>query len=137
MRNEMTFEELRDLLLYRKIVKWYDDIIILDNGVEISIEETVRECCASAGGRFTNVVLDAAITNVSDIICHSWSDEDTYGCSAKVTIWHNRNIICEAIGDANAGNGGYYYSIASFIVKIPNIDKKICHFVEAGDGDAE
>ena len=60
-------------------------------------------------------------------------DGDTYGCSATVTIMHNRNIICKAIGNADAGNGGYYYSIASFCVKMPNRQTSQCHFVGSDD----
>ena len=41
-----------------------------------------------------------------------------------VTIMHNRNLICKAIGNADAGNGGYYYSIASFIVTMENGEEK-------------
>lgn len=132
-RCNMKFDELRKLLLYRKIVNWDKNLITLDNGIDIYIEETERDCCASAAGEFTDVVLDAAITNVSDIKYEPWEDGDTYGCSATVTIMHNQNIICKAIADADAGNGGYYYSIASFIVKIPTQAPKTCEFVGSDD----
>ena len=134
----MKFEDFKNMILYRKIVKWEDNKIVLDNGIEISIEETEQDCCASAGGRFKDVVLDAAITNVSDIEYAPWKDEcgfGEYGCRATVTIMHNRNVVCVAIGDANAGNGGYYYSIASFVIRIPNRSYvEYCHFVGSGDG---
>ena len=132
---EISFDDLRDAMLFHKIVEWKDNYIRLDNGVEIWIKETNQDCCAHAGGQFEDVVLDAAITHVSDIQYERWEDSDTYGCSATVTIMHNRNIICKAICDANAGNGGYYYSIASFIIKMP-IEKekmKFCHFVDSED----
>lgn len=135
MKNEtLDFEALRKMLLYRKIVKWDENTIVLDNGIEISIQETEQDCCASADGEFTDVVLDAAITNVSDIQYYSWGDDDTYGCFATVTIMHNQNLICKANANADAGNGGYYYSIASFVVKIPTQKTKICHFVGSDDG---
>lgn len=35
--KEITFDDLRQLLLYRRIVKWNDDRIELDNGVKIRI----------------------------------------------------------------------------------------------------
>ena len=129
----MDFEELRQLLLYRRIVKWDDDTITLDNGITIRIAETAQDCCASAYGQFEDVKLDAAITAVNDIQYHHWDDGDTYGCSAVVTIMHNRNLICKAIGNADAGNGGYYYSIASFIVTMENGEEKQCHFVGSDD----
>lgn len=133
MAKEMFFDDLRKAMLFHKIVEWEDNYIRLDNGMELRIEETEQDCCASAGGQFEDVVLDAAITHVSDIQYDHWENGDTYGCSAVVTIMHNRNIICKAIGDADAGNGGYYYSIASFCVKMPNGQSRQCHFVRSED----
>lgn len=141
MKGRMEFEELREMLLYRRIVKWEGNSITLDNGIEISIEETDHDCCAYASGEFKDVVLDAAITNVGDIKYEPWDTENDrwscgeYGCNASVTIMHNRNVICEAVGGADAGNGGYYYSIASFVVKIPAVGVKVCHFVGSEDGE--
>lgn len=130
----MTFNELRKAMLYHRITEWNDNTIRLDNGMRLTIEETEQDCCASASGQFEDVVLDAAITHVSDIQYEPWEDGDTYGCSATVTIMHNRNLICKAVADADAGNGGYYYSIASFIVKMPNWEKETTvHFVGSDD----
>lgn len=129
MAKNISFDDLRKAMLYHRIVEWKDNYIRLDNGMELRIEETAQDCCAGAYGQFEDVVLDAAITDVSDIQYAHWEDGDTYGCSAVVTIMHNHNIICKAIGDADAGNGGYYYSIASFCVKMPNGQNCQCHFV--------
>lgn len=133
MAKRMSFEDLRKAMLFHRIVEWKDSYIRLDNGMEIRIEETEQDCCACASGRFEDVVLDAAITHVGDIQYDKWDDGDTYGCSATVTIMHNRNIICKAIGDADAGNGGYYYSIASFVVRMPSGQPRQCHFVGSED----
>lgn len=113
----MKFEEFKNVLLYRTIVEWNEDTIILDNGVQISIEETEQDCCAGAYGEFTNVKLNAVITDVTKPKYKRWEDGDTYGCEAVVKILHNRNLICKAEANADAGNGGYYYSVASFVVK--------------------
>ena len=78
--KKITFDDLRQLLLYRRIVKWNDNRIELDNGVKIRIEMTDYDCCAYAFGAFKNVVLDAAITSVSEIEREKWEDSDTYGC---------------------------------------------------------
>lgn len=130
--KEITFDSLRQLLLYRRIVKWDGNRIELDNGVKIRIEMTDYDCCACAEGNFRNVVLDAAITGVSEIEREKWEDSDTYGCRARVTIMHNMNPICEAYADADAGNGGYYYSIASFIVTLPGVDEEVaCEFANS------
>lgn len=127
------FNYLRTQMLYHKIVEWKDNRIVLDNGMALEIEETEQDCCAGAEGRFEDVVLDAAITYVGDIRYEPWEDSDTYGCSASVTIMHNKNIICKAVGDADAGNGGYYYSIASFIVHPVGGESYNIHFVGSDD----
>ena len=133
MAKNISFDDLRKAMLYHRIVEWKDNYIRLDNGMELRIEETAQDCCASAWGQFEDVKLDAAITAISDIHCEHCEDDDTYGCSAVVTIMHNRNIICKAIGNADAGNGGYYYSIASFCVKMPSGQDRQCYFVGSGN----
>ena len=133
MANDISFDDLRKAMLFHRIVEWKDNYIRLDNGMELRIEETAFDCCASAGGQFEDVKLDAAITAISDIHYEHWDNYNTYGCSAVGTIMHNRNIICKAIGDADAGNGGYYYSIASFCVKMPTGQNRQCHFVGSSD----
>lgn len=125
---------LKEQMLYHRIVKWDENTIVLDNGLTLSIEETEQDCCACACGEFKDVVLDAAITNISDIHYTPWEDGDTYGCSASITILHNRNIICMALADADAGNGGYYYSIASLIVHPVNEKQYSVEFVASYDG---
>lgn len=138
--RNIDFEEFRSMLLYHRIVEWDNNKIVLDNGVTITIEETEQDCCAHAGGIFTNVVLDAAITSVSEPKYVSWEEEDGgYGTSAIVKFLHNRNLICQAEGEADAGNGGYYYSVASFCIHMPKRpnEELRCHFVQDDDGDLE
>lgn len=137
MPREWTFDDLRKQMLFHKIVEWNGNYIRLDNDMELRIEETAQDCCASAYGQFEDVVLDAAITHISDIEYSPWEDGDTYGCSATVTIMHNRNLICKATADADAGNGGYYYSIASFVVHPAHGQGRVIHFVGSGDGSDE
>lgn len=133
MAKNKDFDCLRKQMLFHKIVEWEDNRIVLDNGMELRIEETEQDCCASAYGQFEDVVLDAAITHISDIQYDHWEDGDTYGCSATVTIMHNRNLICKAIANADAGNGGYYYSIASFVVRPAQGQSYGVHFVGSDD----
>jgi hypothetical protein len=133
MANVKDFDYLREQMLFHKIVEWEGNRIVLDNGMELRIEETAQDCCASASGRFEDVVLDAAITHISDIAYAPWDDGYTYGCSATVTIMHNRNVICKATADADAGNGGYYYSIASFVVRPAEGRPYNVGFVGSGD----
>jgi hypothetical protein len=135
--RDITFEDFRAMLLYHRIVAWNDNKIVLDNGVSITIEETDQDCCAHASGKFSDVVLDAAITYVSNPKYTRYGDRrDEYGTEAVVKFLHNKNLICQANGDADAGNGGYYYSIASFVIKVPENPQEelVCHFVDDGDG---
>ena len=130
----MTFDEFRNRILYHKVVSWNGNTITLDDGLTIAIEEPEQDCCASASGRFTAVTLDAAITDVTEPHYTHWEDYDTYGCTAVVKMLHNQNLICQAEADADAGNGGYYYSIASFVITVPNSKKtEYVHFVGSDD----
>ena len=118
----MTFNEFRELLLFHKVVEWNQQLnyIVLDNGTKITIAMTDSDCCAYASGTFDNVELDAAITAVTEPEYEEWDDGYTYGCKAVVKMMHNQNLICSVNADADAGNGGYYYSVASFVVTIPD-----------------
>lgn len=132
---EKSFDDLREAMTGHRIVEWDENHITLDNGLRLVVEMTDSDCCAGAYGEFSEVELDAAITHVSDIKYSPWEDGDSYGCSAQVTIMHNQNLICMVTGDADAGNGGYYYSIASFIVHPAEGQSWQCEFVSSDDGD--
>jgi hypothetical protein len=41
-------------------------------------------------------------------------------------------VICRADANADAGNGGYYYSIASFVIYEKG-EEYYCHFVGSND----
>ena len=132
--NEYTFNDLKNELLYHSIKQWDNNKIVLDTGTEITIKMTDSDCCAYAEGTFKDVVLDAVITSVEDITYKVEDDDDTRIRTAECKIFHNQNLICRATGYANGGNGGYYYSIASFIVT-KDSDKYIAHFVDDGSGE--
>lgn len=124
--REMSFNDFREMLLYRTVVEWNRDknYIVLDNGIEITIRMTESDCCASAYGEFEDVKLQAVITDVTEPKYTAWDDGDTYGCTAVVKMLHNQNLICKVNADADAGNGGYYFSVASFIVTLPEQPKE-------------
>lgn len=112
-------ETLEEALLYRRVIAWDEDSLTLDNGNVLTIEMTDSDCCAWAGGKFTNVELDAVVTAVESGEPEKWEDSDTYGSTLIVKIYHNQNPIAQADMTADAGNGGYYYSVASLIVTTP------------------
>lgn len=115
----MEYGNLKDLnekLLYKRIVKWEDNELTLDDGTLVSLEESEQDCCAMATGTFTNVELDAVITNVEIGEQIDVPDDDTRVSEVKVTLFHNQNPIAQGEMTADAGNGGYYYSVGSFVV---------------------
>lgn len=112
-----TVEELKELLLYKRIVKWDKDFLLLEDGTKVTIEMSESDCCASAGGEFQNVSLDAVITDVK--IGEQTKEEDDWGETTStntVTIYHNQNPIALAELEANDGNGGFYYSVGSLVI---------------------
>ena len=134
----MSFNDFREMLLYKSVVEWNkeENYIVLDNGMKITIAMTESDCCAYADGEFEDVKLEAVITDVTEPKYSSWSDGDTYGCSAVVKMLHNQNLICKVNADADAGNGGYYYSIASFIVSYNDSEFSV-YLVGSEDGEED
>lgn len=124
-RSYKDFETIKEQLLFKKIVAWTEDSLTLDDGTVVTIEESEQDCCAHAGGEFKEVVLDAVITDIK------LGEETTTGVDkydetenyVTVTIFHNQNPIALAECSANDGNGGYYYSVCSLVVK--NVHYKV------------
>ena len=110
------FNELKERLLYKRIIKWEENKITLEDGLVLSIECTEQDCCAVAYGKFEDVVLDAVITDVSEPVVTNVPDDYTVVNKAIVTIYHNQNPIAVADCYADAGNCAYYYSVCSFVV---------------------
>lgn len=112
-----SLEELKDLLLCKRIVKWDEDFLLLEDGTKVTIEMSESDCCAYACGEFKDVKLDAVITDVK--IGEQVTEEDDWGMTESkntVTIFHNQNPIALAECSANDGNGGYYYSVGSIVI---------------------
>lgn len=108
------FEELKEKLLYKRIIDFDEDTIMLDDGTVLSIVEAEQDCCAVAYGKFKDVKLDAIITDISDPKIENVPDEYTTINTAVVTIYHNQNPIAIADCYTDAGNESYYYSVCAF-----------------------
>lgn len=110
--------KIKENLLYKRIVEWDINKIVLDDGTEVHFETTEQDCCASGYGNFSNVKLDAMITDVVEVENKSYYDEDidTAVNEVKIAIYHNQNPIAQADVYTDAGNGGYYYSVTSMII---------------------
>ena len=112
-------EQIKERLLYKKVVEWTEDYIILDDGTKVYVYCSEQDCCARAYGYFKNVELDAVITDVTyDIKQDKEWDEylDTRESEAVLKLFHNQNVIAQNMVGADAGNGGYYYSVASLVI---------------------
>ena len=112
-----SLEELKELLLYKRIVKWDKDFLLLEDGTKVTIEMSESDCCAYAGGEFKDVKLNAVITDVKvgEQVTDKFGDGSREN-KKTVTIYHNQNPIALAECEANDGNGGYYYSVASIVI---------------------
>lgn len=113
-------EELENFLLHKRVVKWDENTLVLEDGTVVEIGMSESDCCAYASGKFKDVKLDAVITdiNISDV--EPVDDDDEYGYGdvenkSTVTLFHNQNVVAQA--DMKAGHNGYYYSVGSLIIK--------------------
>lgn len=115
-----SLEELKELLLYKRIVKWDEDFLLLEDGTKVTIEMSESDCCAKAGGKFKNVKLDAIITDINIGEKVTEKEDEEYSRASEsyntVTIYHNQNPVALAECYANDGNDGYYYSVASLVI---------------------
>ena len=112
-------ETIKEKLLYKKVIEWTEDYIILDDGTKVYVYCSDQDCCAGAEGYFKNAELDAVITDVTyDIKQDGEWDEylDTRESKAVLKLSHNQNVIAQNMVSADAGNGGYYYSVASLVI---------------------
>lgn len=113
---ENNISKIKEQLLYKRIVEWDVNKIILDDGTKVHFETTEWDCCAGGHGSFSNVKLDAMITDVVEIENKKYYDGDTDVNEVKIAIYHNQNPIAQADVYTDAGNGGYYYSVTSMII---------------------
>lgn len=119
--NYKEFKEIKKQLLYKKVKEWTNKTLTLDDGTLVEIVESEQDCCASAGGEWTNVKLDAVITNVKIENEREQQKFDTWSVEseslATVVLYHNQNPIAQGECYADAGNGDFYYSICSLKIK--------------------
>ena len=117
----MTIQEtLTKHLVGRRITSAKCDTLTLNDGTILQLYESDQDCCAGAFGEWEILDpdrLEAAITDVDyeDVAYH---DGDTRIAKCKITILHNQNPIALGDGYANAGNGGYYFSVLSLRVTV-------------------
>lgn len=113
-------ETLTKYLVGRRITAVDSDTLTLDDGTTLRLYESGYDCCAGAHGGWEILDpdrLEAAITHVE---YEEYDDDDGYTrvATCKITILHNQNPIALGDGYADAGNGGYYFSVLSLEVTV-------------------
>ena len=118
-----TIELLKQKILYKRIKEMTEDKLILEDGTEVYFECTDCDCCASASGSWKDANLDAVITDVKmvDLELADFERFDYPFNTARIVLYHNQNSVAQANLYADAGNGGYYYSVLSVFVNDENI----------------
>ena len=116
--------EFKKQIVGQTIKEVNEDSLVLDNGTVLELYESDHDCCAGAWAEFKVLDADnlhAGITDV-DFRCSEWGREDdyddSYGTELTITILHNQNPIVHGNCMADAGNGGYYFSVLSLRVKV-------------------
>lgn len=115
--------KIKEMLLYKKIVKWDEKSITLEDGTTLQVECLDFDCCAGGYGKWDKVKLDAVITDVELTDIKHPEHDDTYITTGVIKIYHNRNIIAQNEMYTDAGNGGYYGSVTGLLVTLPDETK--------------
>lgn len=120
-----TIELLKEKILYKRIKEMTKDKLVLEDGTELYFECTAWDCCAFASGAWKTAELDAVITDVKMIDYNQDESEvfDFPSSTAKIVLYHNQNSVAQANLYADAGNGGYYYSVLSVFVDGENLGR--------------
>lgn len=110
-------DEIKELLMYKKIIKVEDNILFLDNGVELEVYP--NEGCGGCSAGWYNIVelngCDNVITNVEfyrDDVQYNYEIETSY----KIFVFAENQQIKILQVDGSDGNG-YYGSGYSIIVR--------------------
>ena len=103
--NETNENEIRELLLYRKIVKAENDTLYLDNGVELLILPNIGCGGCYSGNYYLSELNDCenAITNV-EFVCDTDENDNT---SYKIFVFAEDKRIKILQVDGSDGNGWY------------------------------
>ena len=113
-------EALTKYLVGKRITTADNDTLTLDDGTTLRLYESEQDCCARALGKWEILDparLEAAITHV-EYEEDAYQDGDTRFATCLITILHNQNRIALGLGYADAGNGGYYFSILSLAITV-------------------
>ena len=109
-------QEIKKLLIFRKIVKVDDETLYLDNGIELKV--LPNEGCGGCSAGWYDIEelngCDNAITNI-EFACDCIEDESY---SYKIFVYAENKRIKILQVDGDDGNG-YYGTGYSILVKMP------------------
>lgn len=133
-----TKTQIEELLLNKRITHLADDVLTLEDGTQLEVECTEYNCCASAGGTWyvgNTDSIDALITavEITDPTCEHY-DYESYQSHLSIILYHDGNLIVKNEVYADAGSGGYYYSVASLKVTKVNDDPVFIELLVSGEG---
>ncbi|QRY51828.1 DUF7448 domain-containing protein [Mycolicibacterium septicum] len=127
MSEENVFDvaPIRELIVGKRVASVVDNgaKLVLEDGTALHLYMSASDCCASAYGDWVIQPdsLEAIITDVKfDLLADREYDGDGATSRATITILHNQNPVALADCYANDGNGGYYFSVLSLKVEVPN-----------------
>ena len=117
-------DTIKEALLYKRITSWDKERIVLEDGTTLKVK-CFEQDFASGGGVWSNVKLDAVITDIKleDVkqnVESYYSGKGETCTTAKIMIYHNQNIIAQNSMYTEDGNGGYYYSVTGLLVTLPD-----------------
>lgn len=95
--------------------------LFLANGVELELFESAQDCCARANGVWRK--FDEGEAGITAVKIEENTVKDEWGRSeteALITLLHGNDRIAQATCVADDGNGGYYFSVLSLKVKLPD-----------------
>lgn len=126
--SETILDDVRARIEGKRVKAVDGDTLTLDDGTILRLYMSDSDCCAHARGTWvTNPDnLEAIITDVQiEVTGQSVDNGDGATSTAVVTILHNQNPIAQADCYADDGNGGYYFSVLSMVVRVPNISSEV------------
>lgn len=126
---------IRERIEGKRVLGASGSTLLLDDGTVLSLYMSASDCCANAYGEWVIQpdALDAIITDVKITPDGERSGDDGDGTTnyATVAILHNQNPLALADCQANDGNGGYYFSVLSLKVLVPEAEEVDTTVVEA------
>lgn len=122
-------EKLRKHLLGQEVDRIEQgEVLHLKNGIALELYESDQDCCAGAYGQW-ELPEGELHGGITDVKFTQEEPQDVYReepAKCEIVLIHGDQTVASGQGYADAGNGGYYFSILSLRVKVD--DKTIDDF---------